>query len=67
MKTVIFTILVFGIVIAIHEFGHFIVAKLAGVKVHEFALGMGPRLFQVKKGETLGIIGKNGSGKSKRK
>ncbi len=52
MKTVIFTILVFGIVIAIHEFGHFIVAKLAGVKVHEFALGMGPRLFHVKKGET---------------
>lgn len=52
MKTALFTILVFGIVIAIHEFGHFIVAKLAGVKVHEFALGMGPKLIQIKKGET---------------
>ena len=52
IKTAIFTLLVFGIVIAIHEFGHFIVAKLAGVKVHEFAIGMGPKLFQKKKGET---------------
>ena len=52
MKTALLTILVFGIVIAVHEFGHFIVAKLSGVKVHEFALGMGPKLFQIKKGET---------------
>lgn len=52
MKTALFTILVFGIVIAIHEFGHFFVAKLSGVKVHEFALGMGPKLFNVRKGET---------------
>lgn len=52
LKTAVFTLLVFGIVIAIHEFGHFIVAKLAGVKVHEFAIGMGPKLFQKKKGET---------------
>ncbi len=52
MMTAIYTILVFAIVIAIHEFGHFAVAKLAGVKVHEFALGMGPRLLHVKKGET---------------
>lgn len=52
VKTAVFTLLVFGIVIAIHEFGHFIVAKLAGVKVHEFAIGMGPKLIQVKKGET---------------
>ena len=52
VKTAIFTLLVFGIVIAIHEFGHFIVAKLSGVKVHEFAIGMGPKLIQTKKGET---------------
>lgn len=52
MKTALFTILVFGLVIAVHEFGHFIVAKLTGVKVHEFALGMGPKLFNIKKGET---------------
>ncbi len=52
VKTAIFTLLVFGIVIAIHEFGHFMVAKLAGVKVHEFAIGMGPKLIQTKQGET---------------
>ena len=38
-------ILIFGLIILIHEFGHFIVAKACGVKVIEFSLGMGPRLF----------------------
>lgn len=52
MNTALYTILVFAVVIAIHEFGHFIVAKLSGVKVHEFALGMGPKLLHIKKGET---------------
>lgn len=37
----------------IHEFGHFIVAKLTGVKVNEFAIGMGPRLVKWGKGETV--------------
>lgn len=46
-------ILLFGVVIFIHEFGHFICAKLSGVKVNEFAIGMGPALFKFKKGETL--------------
>lgn len=45
-------ILVFGIVILIHEFGHFVTAKIFGVKVHEFSLGMGPCLFHKTKGET---------------
>lgn len=45
-------VIVFGLVIFIHEFGHFITAKLCGVKVHEFALGMGPCLFSKKKGDT---------------
>ncbi len=45
-------IFLFGIIIAIHEFGHFIFAKLFGVKVNEFALGMGPTLFKKQKGET---------------
>lgn len=40
----------------IHEFGHFIVAKLCGVKVNEFAIGMGPKLFKWCKGETLYTI-----------
>ena len=45
-------IFLFGIIIDIHEFGHFAVAKLFKVKVNEFALGMGPTLFKKKKGET---------------
>ncbi len=45
-------ILLFGILIAIHEFGHFAFAKLFKVKVNEFSLGMGPKLFSKKKGET---------------
>lgn len=39
-------------VILFHEFGHFIVAKLVGIKVNEFSIGMGPKIFQKKKGET---------------
>ena len=46
------SILVFGIVIMIHELGHFVVAKKSGIKVNEFSIGMGPRLAGVKKGET---------------
>ena len=46
-------IIMFGLLIAVHEFGHFIVAKWCGVKVNEFALGMGPKLFKWKRGETL--------------
>ena len=42
---VILCILLFGVLIAIHEFGHFIVAKACGVKVNEFSIGMGPLLW----------------------
>lgn len=45
-------ILVFGLIILIHEFGHFIVAKKCGIGVIEFSIGMGPRLWSVQKGET---------------
>ena len=45
-------ILLFLILIFIHEFGHFIAAKLLGVRVNEFALGMGPKLLKWGKGET---------------
>ena len=38
-------IVIFGLIILIHEFGHFILAKACGVRVFEFSLGMGPRLF----------------------
>ena len=45
-------ILLFLILIIIHEFGHFIAAKLMGVRVNEFAVGFGPKLFSVKGKET---------------
>lgn len=45
MLTAVYTILVFCLIIAIHEFGHFAAAKLTGMTVHEFSVGMGPKLF----------------------
>ena len=50
---ILLAILLFGVMIAIHEFGHFLTAKLLGVKVNEFAIGMGPALWSRQKGETL--------------
>ncbi len=52
MLYIIFAILFFGFLIAIHEFGHFITAKLCGVRVNEFAIGMGPVLLKKKGKET---------------
>ena len=49
---IIVLILLFGVLIAVHEFGHFITAKLLGVRVNEFAIGMGPLLLSRQKGET---------------
>ena len=45
-------VLVIGILIFVHEFGHFLVAKLMGVRVEVFSLGFGPRLLGIKGGET---------------
>ncbi|MGH9606549.1 MAG: RIP metalloprotease RseP [Terracidiphilus sp.] len=45
-------IVLIGIMVVVHEFGHFVVAKLFGVRVEAFSLGFGPRLFGVKYGET---------------
>ena len=45
-------VLMFGILIALHEFGHFVAAKACGVKVNEFAIGMGPLLVHKKGKET---------------
>lgn len=50
---IVIAILLFGILIAVHEFGHFICAKSLGVKVNEFAIGMGPAILKRQKGETL--------------
>lgn len=46
-------IFLFGVIIGIHEFGHFFFAKLFKVKVNEFALGMGPKIIKKQIGETL--------------
>src|SRR5215470_206771 len=43
---------VFALLVLIHEFGHFITAKWAGIRVEEFAIGFPPRLFSIKRGET---------------
>ena len=52
LYTLIASVLVFGAVIFLHELGHFVTAKLAGIQVNEFALGMGPRLFSFVRGST---------------
>ena len=49
---ILLAILFFGIMVAIHEFGHFFTAKLLRVKVNEFSIGMGPAIWSRTKGET---------------
>ena len=46
-------ILLFGLLVLVHEFGHFLTAKLSGVQVNEFSLFMGPAIWKRQKGETL--------------
>lgn len=53
MLYIIIGILIFGVLIAVHELGHFLTAKLLGVKVNEFSIGMGPAIFSKEKGDTL--------------
>lgn len=52
--TIIWFILILGVIILVHEFGHFVFAKWAGVYVYEFSIGMGPKIFgkKGKNGET---------------
>ena len=50
---IIIGVLLFELIVFVHEFGHFITAKKCGVKVNEFALGRGPKLVKFQKGETL--------------
>ena len=52
MSSVIVAILVFGLIVLIHELGHFLFAKMNNIAVVEFSIGMGPRLLHFKKGET---------------
>ena len=54
MLNLIYFIIILGVIVLVHEFGHFIFAKIFGIYVYEFAIGMGPKLFhwKSKKGET---------------
>lgn len=49
---IVLAVLILGGIILFHELGHFIFAKLSGIEVTEFSLGMGPRLLSFVKGET---------------
>lgn len=52
MIFVLASVLIFGVLIAVHELGHFLAAKACNVRVNEFAIGMGPALWKKTKGET---------------
>ncbi len=51
--SIIFAILIFSLLIFVHELGHFLAAKASGVRVNEFSMFMGPAIFKKQKGETL--------------
>ena len=53
MQTLFAAIFVFLLVVTLHEFGHFYIAKKSGVQVNEFSIGMGPKIIQRKWGETM--------------
>lgn len=56
MMTILAAIFVFGLLVLVHELGHFITAKLTGMRVDEFAIGFGPKLWSRRYGETLYAI-----------
>ena len=51
--SIVIAVLVLGVLVFIHEFGHFIFAKKTGIGVTEFSIGMGPRIFHFTRGETM--------------
>src|ERR1700758_907660 len=51
--TLVLAILALGILIIVHEGGHFLVARLSGMRVDRFSIGFGPKLWSVKRGETI--------------
>ncbi|KRL57113.1 RIP metalloprotease RseP [Furfurilactobacillus rossiae] len=56
VKTIVAFIIVFGILVVVHEFGHFYFAKRSGILVREFSIGMGPKVFWTRKNGTLYTI-----------
>ena len=53
MSKIIMIVLMFALIVLIHELGHFLAARFFKVRVNEFAIGMGPKLFGIKRGDTL--------------
>ena len=53
LEKILATVFVFGLLVFVHELGHFITAKLTGMRVDEFAIGFGPRLLRFRYGETV--------------
>ena len=51
--TIVAAVFVFGLLVLVHEFGHFITAKMTGMRVDEFAIGFGPNLISRRHGETV--------------
>ena len=51
--SIVFAILLFSVLIFVHELGHFLAAKASGVQVNEFSMFMGPAIWKKQKGETL--------------
>lgn len=56
MAAIIAFIIIFGILVVVHEFGHFYMAKCSGILVREFSIGMGPKLFATRKNGTTYTI-----------
>lgn len=56
LMTILATIVVVGVLILVHELGHFAAAKLVGIRVVRFSLGLGPKLWGVKRGETEYVL-----------
>ena len=54
--TIIVFVLIFGVVVIAHELGHFLIAKLNGIKVLQFSIGMGPDIIKFTKGETKYVL-----------
>lgn len=52
VQSILMFIIVFGVLVFIHELGHYLFAKRAGILVREFAIGFGPKLMSIRKGET---------------
>jgi regulator of sigma E protease len=56
MTSILAFVVVLGVLIVVHELGHFITAKLAGIAVPRFSVGLGPKVFGIKRGETEYVI-----------